>query len=128
MEHRASPPARLETRALAASGHDRARVRRRERLREVRGLAEDRGAALFVDYGFDGASPGDTLRGFRRHEQVHPLAEPGLVDLTVDADFGACARHGASVDGARVFGSTTQGEWLQRMGIVARLEALLVGK
>ena len=34
-------------------------------------------------------------------------------------------RHGASVDGARVFGSTTQGEWLQRMGIVARLEALL---
>ena len=65
-----------------------------------------------------------TLRGFRRHEQVHPLAEPGLVDLTVDADFGACARHGASVDGARVFGSTTQGEWLQRMGIVARLEAL----
>ena len=56
---------------------------------------------------------------------MHPLAEPGLVDLTVDADFGACARHGASVDGARVFGSTTQGEWLQRMGIVARLEALL---
>ena len=88
-------------------------------------IAADRGAALFVDYGFDGASPGDTLRGFRRHEQVHPLAEPGLVDLTVDADFGACARHGASVDGARVFGSTTQGEWLQRMGIVARLEALL---
>ena len=52
-------------------------------------IAADRGAALFVDYGFDGPSPGDTLRGFRRHEQVHPLAEPGLVDLTVDADFGA---------------------------------------
>ena len=55
-----------------------------------------RAGGTFVDYGFDGASPGDTLRGFRRHEQVHPLAEPGLVDLTVDADFGACARHGAS--------------------------------
>ena len=47
------------------------------------------------------------------------------MDLTVDADFGACARHGASVDGARVFGSTTQGEWLQRMGIVARLGGAL---
>lgn len=88
-------------------------------------IAQDRGAALLVDYGFDGISPGDTLRGFRRHKQVHPLEEPGLVDLTVDADFGACATHAAGVEGASVYGSTTQGEWLQRMGIVARLEALL---
>ena len=28
---------------------------------------------------------------------------------------------------ARVFGSTTQGEWLQRMGIVARLDARCSG-
>ena len=51
------------------------------------------------------------------------------MDLTVDADFGAAAAHAAAVaiDGKRprVFGAVPQGEWLQRMGIVARLEALL---
>ncbi|KAH8053394.1 protein-arginine omega-N symmetric methyltransferase [Aureococcus anophagefferens] len=56
---------------------------------------------------------------------VSPLREPGLVDLTVDADFGACGDRAAAVDGAAAFGAVDQGEWLQRMGIVPRLEALL---
>ncbi|KAL3784778.1 hypothetical protein ACHAWO_006424 [Cyclotella atomus] len=47
------------------------------------------GAALIVDYGEDGASGGDTLRGFWRHTQVHPLSRPGEVDVTADVDFGA---------------------------------------
>lgn len=47
------------------------------------------GAALIIDYGEDGASGGDTLRGFWRHTQVHPLSRPGEVDVTADVDFGA---------------------------------------
>jgi len=48
-----------------------------------------RGAALIIDYGGDGSSGGDTLRGFRRHAQVHPLSRPGETDVTADVDFGA---------------------------------------
>lgn len=47
------------------------------------------GAALIIDYGENGASGGDTLRGFWRHTQVHPLSRPGEVDVTADVDFGA---------------------------------------
>jgi NADH dehydrogenase [ubiquinone] 1 alpha subcomplex assembly factor 7 len=47
------------------------------------------GAALIVDYGGDGSSGGDTLRGFWKHTQVHPLSRPGEVDVTADVDFGA---------------------------------------
>jgi len=47
------------------------------------------GAALVVDYGEDGSSGGDTLRAFRKHEQVHPLSLPGETDVTADVDFGA---------------------------------------
>ncbi|KAL7553580.1 hypothetical protein ACHAWF_016875 [Thalassiosira exigua] len=47
------------------------------------------GAALIIDYGGDGSSGGDTLRGFWKHTQVHPLSRPGEVDVTADVDFGA---------------------------------------
>jgi len=47
------------------------------------------GAALIIDYGGDGSSGGDTMRGFWRHTQVHPLSRPGEVDVTADVDFGA---------------------------------------
>ncbi len=47
------------------------------------------GSALVIDYGGDGSSGGDTLRGFWRHTQVHPLSKPGEVDVTADVDFGA---------------------------------------
>ena len=55
-----------------------------DRIERCRG-----GAALIVDYGGDGSSGGDTLRGFWRHTQVHPLSRPGEVDVTADVDFGA---------------------------------------
>jgi len=47
------------------------------------------GAALIVNYSGDGSSGGDTLRGFYRHMEVHPLSRPGEVDVTSDVDFGA---------------------------------------
>mmetsp|Transcript_34675 Transcript_34675/g.111270 ORF Transcript_34675/g.111270 Transcript_34675/m.111270 type:complete len:164 (+) Transcript_34675:671-1162(+) len=45
--------------------------------------------------------------------------------MTVDVDFHACAKQAALVDDVRVFGPVRQGEWLGRMGIVQRLQAIL---
>ena len=87
-------------------------------------VAKAGGAGLFVDYGKMGCL-GDTLRAFKRHAQVSPLSQPGLCDLTVDADFQACGRQAALVDDVRVFGAVNQGEWLGRMGITQRLDTLL---
>lgn len=42
-----------------------------------------------IDYGEDGASSRDTMRGFWKHTQVHPLSRPGEVDVTADVDFAA---------------------------------------
>lgn len=54
-------------------------------------------AALIIDYGYD-HSPGNSLRGIKDHKFVHPLTEPGDVDLSVDVDFSAI-RQAASVEG-----------------------------
>ncbi|KAJ1426027.1 S-adenosyl-L-methionine-dependent methyltransferase, partial [Ochromonadaceae sp. CCMP2298] len=54
---------------------------------------------------------------------VSPLSQPGLSDLTADVDFSLCSAAAAS-KGAKV-ALLTQGEFLMRMGIVPRVEALL---
>src|SRR3546814_18201512 len=45
-------------------------------------LAAPGGAALVVDYGYDGTAPGDTLQAVRGHGYVHPFEAPGEHDLT----------------------------------------------
>lgn len=114
-----------------------------------------KGAALIIDYGGDGVSGGDTLRGFWKHTQVHPLSRPGEVDVTADVDFGALReavnrRMGAQetlemkrrenglasptseVDEAKAalkpeaFGPITQGKFLAQMGVVQRVEAKIM--
>ena len=81
------------------------------------------GAGLFVDYGENYAQP-DTLRGFKRHKQVNSMSEPGVVDITADVDFAACAR-AAVKRGATALGAIPQGEFLVRMGIVDRVQAII---
>jgi NADH dehydrogenase [ubiquinone] 1 alpha subcomplex assembly factor 7 len=86
-------------------------------------LVRDGGAALLIDYGRAEPGFGDTLQALRRHEKVDPLARPGEADLTVHADFPAV------MDAARAEGAMaailTQSEFLARMGVGARAEALL---
>ena len=96
------------------------------------------GAALVVDYGGDGSGGGDTLRGFARHHQVHPLSRPGEVVVTADVDFGALreavnrrtsgagAGPGPGGDEAgppasEAYGPVTRGRFLAAMGIVERV-------
>jgi len=86
-------------------------------------LARDGGAALLIDYGAATPGFGDTLQALRRHQKVDPLATPGQADLTVHADFPAVmiAARRAGAEAAIL----TQAEFLARMGVGLRAEALV---
>jgi SAM-dependent MidA family methyltransferase len=88
-------------------------------------IARHGGAALFVDYG-GWRSKGNTFQALRAHEGVHPLDAPGTADLTAHVDFEAVARAGRR-SGAAVTAMTTQGMFLERLGITARARALARG-
>ena len=89
----------------------------------ARHLANHGGVALFIDYGHSTSAPGDTLQAVRGHEFAPVLDNAGEQDLTAHVDFEAVAR-AASDAGARVSSIMSQGEWLGRIGIEARAEAL----
>jgi SAM-dependent MidA family methyltransferase len=86
-------------------------------------LAKHGGVALFVDYGHERSGRGDTLQAVRRHRFTPVLAEPGEQDLTSHVDFEAVART-ARQAGAAVTPVVTQGDWLIRLGIESRAQAL----
>jgi NADH dehydrogenase [ubiquinone] 1 alpha subcomplex assembly factor 7 len=84
------------------------------------------GACLLVDYGVNNNNnPADSLRGILNHEFVHPLREPGLVDLSVDVNFNALKRVLQYERVGVIGGPTTQGQFLKTMGIEHRLGRLL---
>jgi SAM-dependent MidA family methyltransferase len=86
-------------------------------------VAAKGGAALIVDYGHERTAPGDTLQAVRGHQFAAVLANPGEQDLTSHVDFEAVA--GAARDaGAAVTPVVSQGEWLLRLGIESRAQAL----
>jgi SAM-dependent MidA family methyltransferase len=81
------------------------------------------GVALIVDYGHARSAPGETLQAMRAHRYAPVLAEPGEQDLTAHVDFEAVAA-AAREGGAYITPLLTQGEWLIRLGIDARAQAL----
>ena len=81
------------------------------------------GAAIFIDYGHAKSAGGDTLQAVRGHRYVAVLDKPGEQDLTSHVDFEAVAR-AAQEAGAAVTPLVPQGEWLIRLGIEARAQAL----
>jgi len=90
----------------------------------ARRLMQQGGAALIVDYGSFELRAGSTLQAIRAHEKVDPLAHPGEADLTAHVDF-ELLQDVAKKNGADVMGLTMQGDWLRKMGIELRHEALL---
>jgi NADH dehydrogenase [ubiquinone] 1 alpha subcomplex assembly factor 7 len=81
------------------------------------------GAALIVDYGHDRLRAGETLQAVRMHDYADPWIEPGESDLTAHVDFEALAKAAAEA-GLRVNGPVGQGDWLSKLGIDARAQAL----
>ena len=83
-------------------------------------IARHGGAALFIDYG-DWRTLGDTLQAVRGHARADPLEAPGTADLTAHVDFEAVAM---AARGTRHTRLTTQGVFLERLGITARAQSL----
>ena len=86
-------------------------------------LAAQGGAALFVDYGSDAPRTGSTLQAVRAHTKVDVFAFPGEADITAHVDFATLAQV-ARAAGCRWLGTTTQGAWLNDLGIEARAAQL----
>lgn len=86
-------------------------------------LAAQGGAALIIDYGYEGPAIGDTLQALRAHDWVNPFEEPGERDLTAHVDF-ATLSEAARAEGALAYGPVPQGAFLERIGIAARAERL----
>jgi SAM-dependent MidA family methyltransferase len=86
-------------------------------------LAAKGGVALFIDYGHERSEAGDTLQAVRGHRFAPVLADPGEQDLTSHVDFEAVA-NAATEAGASATPLVPQGEWLIRLGIEARAQAL----
>ena len=86
-------------------------------------LAAKGGVAIFIDYGHERSAAGDTLQAMRGHGFAAVLADPGEQDLTAHVDFEAVGSSARNA-GAKVTAMTTQGEWLIRLGIEARAQAL----
>ena len=89
----------------------------------ARKLVASGGVALFIDYGHPKSAPGDTLQAVRRHGFSPVLANPGEQDLTSHVDFEAVSK-AARDAGAAVTSLIGQGEWLIRLGIESRAQAL----
>lgn len=88
-------------------------------------LRRDGGWALIIDYGFEAeggftATSGLSLQAVRRHRGSDILDRPGETDLSAHVDFTALAR----ATGMPTFGPTGQGDFLRRLGIARRAEAL----
>jgi NADH dehydrogenase [ubiquinone] 1 alpha subcomplex assembly factor 7 len=80
-------------------------------------------AALFLDYGHAETACGDTLQAVSRHRFADPLQAPGEVDLTAHVDFAAL-KDSAIGHGLAAYGPMAQGEFLRKLGLDARRDAL----
>nr|WP_233061416.1 SAM-dependent methyltransferase [Parvularcula mediterranea] len=89
-------------------------------------LREHKGRALIIDYGHGRSGYGDTLQAMKGHKFWPVLEKPGLADITAHVDFAALARQGRQQD-MRVDGPVRQGDFLERLGLKIRLEAVEKG-
>lgn len=86
-------------------------------------LANQGGALLAIDYGYDGPATGDTLQAMKAHAFANPLEAPGTRDLTAHVDFGMLALV-ARARGLRPSPCVQQGAFVTALGIDARAESL----
>jgi SAM-dependent MidA family methyltransferase len=86
-------------------------------------LARQGGAALVIDYGYEGPAIGDTLQAVSGHRFANPFEQPGNRDLTAHVDFASLGA-AAAVEGVRVAGPIGQGAFLTALGIEPRAAAL----
>jgi len=88
------------------------------------------GSALIVDYGYRAEIADNdlvlTMQGIKEHKNVHPLSEPGLVDLSTFVDFYLLMRSVSHIPTIRAAKVLSQRDFLYRMGIDARMMRLMM--
>lgn len=82
------------------------------------------GAAIIIDYGYDGPDIGNTLQAVRGHQYADPFDSPGEQDLTALIDFSTLAAM-AEMCGVAVHPAMAQGDWLLRLGLAERAASLI---
>jgi len=87
-------------------------------------LAVQGGAALLIDYGYDGPALGESLQAVRGHRFANPFDAPGSVDLSAHVDFAVLGA-ASTVAGGIVHGPVPQRDFLGQLGIAARAAALV---
>ncbi|MCC3861004.1 class I SAM-dependent methyltransferase [Pseudemcibacter aquimaris] len=83
-----------------------------------------RGAALFIDYGYDKYQTGETLQAVEDHKFTGIFDNPGHADLSAHVNFIKTCDIAREV-GIYAAGPTTQGAFLKNMGIDQRAATLL---
>ncbi len=86
-------------------------------------LSRQGGAALIIDYGYDGPALGETLQAVKGHVCANPFDAPGEHDLTAHVDFTTLASM-ARLSGSHIHGPVSQGEFLGGLGIAERAAML----
>ena len=86
-------------------------------------VAQQGGAVLVIDYGYEGPMLGDTLQAVSGHKYADVFAEPGERDLTAHVDF-TIIKEAAKEAELSIHGPVDQGRWLESLGIGARSMAL----
>ena len=85
------------------------------------------GAAVIIDYGYDGPDLGNTLQAVRAHLYADPFEAPGEQDLTALVDFSTLQAM-AEMCGVAVYPAMAQGEWLRRLGLAERAASLTLAQ
>lgn len=86
-------------------------------------MATQGGAALIVDYGYDGPALGETLQAVKGHNYANPYDAPGTVDLSAHVDFATLSAAAVQA-GCSVHGPVPQRDFLGQLGIAQRAAAL----
>jgi NADH dehydrogenase [ubiquinone] 1 alpha subcomplex assembly factor 7 len=86
-------------------------------------LAAQGGAAIIIDYGYDGPAVGETLQAVHGHTFANPFDAPGTVDLSSHVDFATLGA-AAQTQGCAVHGPVSQRDFLGFLGISQRAAAL----
>lgn len=111
--------------AEPGSVHERNFASEQVVLNIARRLHAQGGAALFIDYGYEGPALGDTLQAIHKGQFADPLTTLGEADISAHVDFGRMkAVAGPHV---RLSGPIAQGQFLNLLGLRQRADALKVG-
>ena len=81
------------------------------------------GTALVIDYGHDRSALGETLQAVRHHTITDVLRNVGDADLSSHVDFEPLVEQ-LQLGGATAYGLVSQRQFLRRIGIEERTEAL----